>query len=249
MTPRLAFSPPRQAMFLPTTMAARYLLTGALSRCCSQLSGAMRRLGQRCAATSPPMSPPTTTAGATAFASHLTGLRLAARRARFAAAVRLRRPGLSLYRSAVTATCNGIKENSIPRPALFGSRELRRRPPHHGLGAVMRQLIELPEEKMIVHGQCPDVGAGLSSGGWHTTCRWRTAAETTRWWAWRLCRWGVGAPCEESAPGLVGPCARPAPPALATRIVVQTFDVPADLPTDSGDPFVIHEPGRNSWGS
>ena len=147
-------------------------------------------------------------------------------------------------------TCNGIKEGSIH----LDLRSLDRVSYVDGLlttgsGAVMRQLIDaLPEGKMIVHGQCPEVGAGglFLHGGWHTTLSLAHGSGNDT---------VVGMEVVTAAGDIVELHAKSPHQdlwramrtagssfALATRIVVQTFDVPADLPTDGGDPFVIHEP-------
>ena len=76
-------------------------------------------------------------------------------------------------------TCNSIKPNSIHLD-LRSLTAVHVQPSHRfngtevvfGAGNNMRQLLDqLPEGKMIVHGQCPTVGAGglFLHGGLHTT--------------------------------------------------------------------------------
>ena len=147
-------------------------------------------------------------------------------------------------------TCNGIKEDSIH----LDLRSLDHVSYADGLlttgsGAIMRQLTDaLPKGKMIVHGQCPEVGAGglFLHGGWHTTLSLEHGAGNDTVVGMEVVT-AAGDILELNAASAhqdLWSAMRKAGSsfALATRIVVQTFDVPVDLPTDGGDPFVIHEP-------
>lgn len=146
-------------------------------------------------------------------------------------------------------TCNGIKEDSIH----LDLRSLDHVSYADGLlttgsGAIMRQLADaLPTGKMIVHGQCPAVGAGglFLHGGWHTTLSLDHGAGNDTVVGMEVVT-AAGDILELNATSdhqdLWTAMRRAGSSfALATRIVVQTFDVPEDLPTDGGDPFVIHE--------
>ena len=165
-----------------------------------------------------------------------------------------RRVPLSYRSGGHSYTCNSIKADSLHvdlrslRSVALHGKELT-----FGTGHNMKTLLDaLPEGKMIVHGQCPTVGAGglFLHGGYHTTLTLKYGRGNDTVTAMQVVT-ATGAVLElsdASPPGAereLWQAMRQAGSsfAIATRLTVKVIDdLPPESPTDGGDFFVVDAP-------
>jgi hypothetical protein len=157
-------------------------------------------------------------------------------------------------------TCNSIKAGSLHVDLRsLSDVELHGKEVSFGTGNNMRTLLDaLPEGKMIVHGQCPTVGAGglFLHGGYHTTLTLKYGRGNDTVTAMEVV----------TADGKVRQLSDASPAgaeqqlwkamrqagssfAIATRITVKVIDdLPQDSPTDGGDFFAVEVPRAQMLG-